>query len=92
MPNLNTIILAILILGIQYFLSTRDKGYWGAILPIAYILFLLTLGTIKEGNASELIYPGIFGIVVLLSEWFSGRDYVEKKRKKEMDKLEIQNM
>ncbi|MGE7767089.1 hypothetical protein [Peribacillus sp. NPDC096540] len=39
-----------------------------------------------------LIFLGAFGTVILLGNWISGREHVSKKRKKEMEKIEVQNM
>ncbi|WP_315906640.1 hypothetical protein [Priestia koreensis] len=87
---------AVIILGVQYFLSTRRQSFWGAILPVLYVGFLIygkatNLFTIKPGEKG-LLFIGILGTVILLGMWADGRERVTKKRQKEMDRLEAQNL
>ena len=72
------------ILGIQYFLSTRNRTFWGAILPTAYIIFLVAL-SIHEGKSFASFYlPLIGGLALLLGEWIKGREALKKKQEREM--------
>lgn len=95
MNNLTQFIIPIVILVAQHFLSRREKSYWGATLPILYILFLIygkMTSLFKVGHDKGIIFLGIFGTVILLGIWVSGREDVSKKRKKEMEKIEVQNL
>jgi hypothetical protein len=95
MSNLTELIAAIAILVGQTFLSKREHAYWGALLPIVYIVFLVygqMSGLFKHGSDQELFYIGLFGTVILLSIWISGRKVVSTKRQKEMEKIEVQNI
>ncbi|HEK9104065.1 hypothetical protein KFD70_28360 [Bacillus pfraonensis] len=95
MSNLTQLIVAIVILVAQHFLSRREQVYFGAILPTFYILFLIygnMTNLFKDGNGKELIFLGVFGTVILMGIWVSGRVHVSKKREKEMEKIEVQNM
>lgn len=97
MSTFTQIILVIAILVAQHFLSRREQPYWGAILPILYIAFLVygemtsLFKPVGEGDKG-LIYIGILGTVILLLIWTDGRKVVSMKRQKEMEKLEVQNM
>lgn len=84
---MNTIFILLIgfaILGIQYFLSTRNRTFWGAILPTAYIIFLVAL-SIHEGKSFASFYlPLIGGLALLLGEWIKGREALKKKQEREM--------
>ena len=81
------------VLAVQSFLSTRDNVYWGAILPVAYIVFL-TWMLISNRMESIIIYVLILllGLLFLIAEWRRGRKHLFKKRKKELDKMKILDM
>ncbi|RIU97528.1 hypothetical protein [Bacillus licheniformis] len=72
------------ILGIQYFLSTRNHTFWGAILPTAYIVFLVALSIYEGVSFASFFLPLIGGLALLLGEWIKGREALKKKREREM--------
>ncbi|ABO67700.1 MULTISPECIES: hypothetical protein [Geobacillus] len=76
------------VLAVQFFLSTRNRAYWGAILPVAYIV-VLTWMLISERmeNAIAYVLYLLLGLLFLIAEWQSGRKYLYKKRKNELDKM-----
>ncbi|BCE13322.1 hypothetical protein RSC3_00678 [Bacillus paralicheniformis] len=66
MNTIYILLIGFAILGIQYFLSTRNRTFWGAILPTAYIIFLVAL-SIHEGKSFASFYlPLIGGLALLL--------------------------
>ncbi|MCY8022737.1 hypothetical protein [Bacillus licheniformis] len=67
------------ILGIQYFLSTRSHTFWGAILPTAYIVFLVALSIYEGKSFASFLLPLIGGLALLLGEWIKGREALKKK-------------
>ncbi|EFV71685.1 hypothetical protein HMPREF1012_02324 [Bacillus sp. BT1B_CT2] len=72
------------ILGIQYFLSTRNHTFWGAILPTAYIVFLVALSIYEGKSFASFLLPLIGGLALLVGEWIKGREALKKKREREM--------
>ena len=84
MNTIYILLIGFTILGIQYFLSTRNRTFWGAILPTAYIIFLVAL-SIHEGKSfASFYFPLIGGLALLLGEWIKGREALKKKREREM--------
>lgn len=89
------LLIAFSIIGIQYYLSTRRMAFWGALLPGAYLLFLVYFKfseTFDSSDDKNYWFMALFGMAVLLSGWISGRDSLEKKRKKELEKMQSHDM
>ncbi|AKO92922.1 hypothetical protein [Priestia filamentosa] len=88
------ILVVILILLIQEYLSTRKNPYLGGILPIVYIgvisLFFNRLMDNNDNSSTWVIL--IVALCGLLSTWISGRERFKKKRQKELDRIELQNL
>ena len=81
------------ILAVQFFFSTRNNIYWGAILPVAYIVFLTCLFVTNriESTMGFILYL-LLGMLFLCAEWNGGRKYIHEKRKKELDKMKTHDM
>lgn len=62
---------------------------WGAILPVSYIGLLLWL-YLMENKEFDLFL--IVGLLILLGIWSDGRIKIQKKRKKEMEKIAAQDL
>lgn len=95
MSDLTPFIAAVVIFTAQHYLSRREQAYWGAVLPILYIAFLIygKITNLFIGISDKaLLLAGVLGVVFLLGYWLSGREYISKKRKKEMEKIEVQNL
>ncbi|MDM5291894.1 hypothetical protein QUF81_01140 [Peribacillus simplex] len=77
------------IMGVQFFLSRRNNAYWGAILPVLYLVFIFgwLSNRMVNGNTFSLIIVAIGGLAILLGEWSNGRESLKKKRKKELEKM-----
>ena len=77
------------ILFVHHFLSCRNHAAWGAILPVAYSGLLAWLFFIenKEFDAFFLV-----GLLILLGIWSDGRIKIQKKRKKELEKISVQDL
>ncbi|GAA0593869.1 hypothetical protein GCM10009001_07580 [Virgibacillus siamensis] len=81
------------ILAVQYFLSTRNSIYWGAIIPVAYTVFLSWLFvTNRLESAIGFILILLVGMLFLIAEWSGGRKHLQAKRKKELDKMKTHDM
>ncbi|MGP6149851.1 hypothetical protein [Priestia flexa] len=77
-----------LMFSIHYFLSTRTKVYWGAILPVLYTVYCGWI--IVTNSITHYIGVTIFmllGLFMLLAEWGTGRDTVKKKHENELKKM-----
>ncbi|AIF42902.1 hypothetical protein [Virgibacillus sp. SK37] len=89
------LLITILILVLQHFLSTRRKPLWGGLLPVFYIIFLICvklLGLFDSNETKDFWFIAILGTTILLSIWASGRESLAKKRKKELEKMESHDL
>lgn len=88
------ILITIIVLLIQDYLSTRKNPYLGGILPIVYIgvisFFFNKLMSNNDDFSTWVIL--IVALCGLLSSWISGRERFKKKRQKELDRIELQNL
>lgn len=81
------------VLALQFFFSTRNNVYWGAVLPVAYIGFLtwqFAMNKIESPMAYILIL--LLGIAFLCGEWNGGRKYLREKTKKELDIMKTRDI
>ncbi|MBU8691116.1 hypothetical protein KM918_27950 [Priestia megaterium] len=92
--HLNSILITIIVLGTQHYLSTRNNPYLGGILPVGYIIFISFFFTklVSENDRFSSFLMIIVGLTVLLGIWTSGREKLKKKRQKELDRIELQNL
>ena len=81
------------VLAVQFFFSTRNNAYLGAILPVAYIVFLTWILVTNriESTIGYVLYL-LLGLLFLIAEWNGGRKYLREKRKKELDKMKTRDM
>lgn len=88
-------LIAIAIVGVQYMLSRKNNAYWGAILPVLYMVFM-TYGWVTDvftdKNIINMVLATFGGEVVLLSAWVKGREFVKKKREKELEKMKLHDI
>ncbi len=87
---MKSLLLTILLLVLQQFLSSRERVWLGAIIPAFYVLII---GILLKTGELELTYNRdiillILGLVIFLSIWEEGRSSLKKKRKKELEKIE----
>ncbi|UIJ69960.1 hypothetical protein LW858_32050 (plasmid) [Bacillus cereus] len=89
-------LIAILLIGLQYFLSRRENVYWGLCLPILYVITLLYLGVTEvltvKGNTLIFIIIILGGLAILLGIWIKGREDLKNKQKKELDRMKTKDM
>lgn len=83
----------VIFLALQYFFSSRNSIYWGAILPIAYTVFM-TWGYSTHRIDSFLKYIILLfvGLLFLIIEWKNGRSHIREKQNKELDKMKTQDI
>jgi hypothetical protein len=84
----------VLVLAVQHFLSTRDKSYWGIIIPILYVVILVfaQLSETIEWSFLKLILMAIVGELFLLGNWINGRKILSNKRLKELEKMKAHDI
>ena len=85
-----SIIITIIILATQHYLSTRKYWWTGAIIPIIYGVFAIWFKVYKAPSfkISLLIIIGL----ILLGIWADGREKYKKKINKEMDKMKSEDI
>ncbi|MFJ8072268.1 hypothetical protein ACIQZD_25725 [Peribacillus sp. NPDC096447] len=88
------LLITLMLLAIQYFLSTRNNPYWGVVLPILYLSFLVYFRTtgILEVGIIKLSLLFVVGEAFLLGYWIHGRQFLSNKRKKELEKMKTQDI
>ncbi len=80
------------ILGIQYFLSTRNSVYWGAFIPIIFLVWRSWI--LFNSNESILghVLILLLGLAFLIGGWTEGRKSFHESRKKELEKMQSHDM
>ncbi|MBC6972460.1 hypothetical protein H9I32_08570 [Bacillus sp. Xin] len=88
------ILVTVVIIVIQSFLSSRKNPYLGGILPVAYIGFISFFFNklFANGDYFSTWLMILAGLCAFLSIWISGRERFKKKRQKELDRIELQNL
>ena len=92
MSNLLTflpVILYVVLLAIQYFLSKTGNKIIGGIVPVLFIVALAVLYTTgKLGlNIWGTLIFGVIGLLFLLGQWDSAQKDNKKKEQRELDKM-----
>lgn len=80
-------------LGMQYFFSTRNNPYWGALIPATFIIWMTT--SLVLGNIDSFwIYIIILtiGLLLLFEQWHQGRKSLKKKHEKELEKMQAHDL
>ena len=81
------------IMALQYFFSTRNSVYWGAIIPAAFLVWITSLyATHQIVSFKGFIILLLVGMLFLILEWEEGRKYLRKKQAKELDKIKAHDM
>lgn len=79
------LLIAISILVVQHFLSTRKKAFWGGVMPLCFTVLLVYLKfSGLADDEKDFWFIATLGTVILLSIWAAGR---EKRRRQELDKM-----
>ncbi|MCI0768317.1 hypothetical protein [Bacillus sp. TL12] len=89
-------LIALILIGLQYFLSRRENVYLGMGLPVLYVVTLLYLWMsetlIVKGNTLIFIIIILGGLAILLGIWIKGREELKNKQKKELKKMKTKDM
>ncbi|MCF3943414.1 hypothetical protein [Oceanobacillus alkalisoli] len=80
-------------LGVQYFFSTRNNPFWGAIVPILFATWM-TISFINGNIESFWFYLIILiiGLLFLFEQWSEGRKSLKKKQEKELEKMQAHDL
>lgn len=89
MGTLSGFLVSLGILIIHHFLSRRNNPLWGGILPVAYLGLGMWLLLEKK---VEFDFVVILGFLILIGTWGEGRIAVKNKRKKELEKMILQDL
>ncbi|CAM3881889.1 hypothetical protein [Mesobacillus thioparans] len=94
MPAIYGWLIAIAVIGVQFYLSRRSHVLLGAIIPVLYIAFISVWFYRRIGaeDTLPLILAGVGGLAFLLSLWIKGRDHLKRQRQKELEKIQLQDM
>ncbi|MBC6972425.1 hypothetical protein H9I32_08380 [Bacillus sp. Xin] len=94
MSSVVRILVIVVIIVTQSFLSSRKNPYLGGILPVVYIGFIIFFFNklLANGDYFSTWLTIMGGLCGLLSIWISGRERFKKKRQKELDRIELQNL
>lgn len=81
------------ILAVQYFFSTRNNVYWGAFIPVVFILFLTYMfATNHIEHILAFILYLIVGMLFLFGQWVGGRESLRRHRRKELEKMQSHDL
>ncbi|WP_068673516.1 hypothetical protein [Oceanobacillus sp. Castelsardo] len=88
MADFYRIFIIVGVLAVHYFFSTRNSIFWGAIMPVAYFVYLTwTFVTNRLESTIGYILILLIGMLFLIAEWSRGRKSLHEKRKRELDKM-----
>jgi len=81
------------VMALQYFFSTRNSVYWGAIIPAVFLVWTSSMyATHHIVSFKGFIILLLVGMLFLIIEWEEGRKYLHKKQAKELDKIKAHDM
>lgn len=93
MNDLYKLLIIVGILAVQYLLSTRNNVYWGAVVPVIYIILSTWMFVLDrfESILGFILYLCL-GLLFLLAEWSAGRKSLNKKRTRELNKMKTHDI
>ncbi|GIO22869.1 hypothetical protein [Oceanobacillus sp. J11TS1] len=75
------------ILGVQYFLSSRNSVYWGGFIPLVFVVWRTWILINEDENFLAYVLILLVGLAFLIGGWYEGRKALHNKRKQELDKM-----
>lgn len=79
-------------LGGQYFLASRHHMFWGALLPVAFVIWRGMLLFTTDDNVLAQILIIAVGLAFLLGQWVQGRKAFKIKQEKELLKMKAHDI
>jgi len=88
------LLVVLVVFAVQHFLSTRNNGYWGSLLPIAYLAMIIYVyfSGLLDYSMLQLFLFTILGELFLIGYWMSGRKHLKNKQQKELMKMKAQDI
>jgi len=80
------------ILGVQYFLSSRNSVYWGGLIPLVFVVWRTWILINEDENFLAYVLILLVGLAFLIGGWYEGRKALHEKRKQELDKMKSYDM
>ena len=87
MYDLLSILILIIMFGLQYFLSTRSNKFLGAIIPIIFIIFVAFMYFSNNLGPITSIVLLALGLILLIEQWYKGNKQKKVNYDKEMVKM-----
>lgn len=85
-------LIIVVLLGVQYFLASRNSIYWGALLPIGFLIWRIYLIVTTNDNILAQVIIILIGLAFLSGQWVNGRKSVKNKQKKELLKIKVSDI
>lgn len=79
-------------LAVQHFFSTRDSVYWGALIPVVFTVWRLSVIFTGDESVLSIVLILLVGLAFLIGEWVNGRKALHAKREKELEKIKSHDM
>lgn len=87
MSEILSILILIVMFGIQYALSTNSNKFLGAIIPVLFVIFVgFMYFNDKLGPVTSIVLL-ILGLIALLEQWYKGNKQKKVNSNKEMVKM-----
>ncbi|MCA2504001.1 hypothetical protein [Staphylococcus xylosus] len=87
MSEILSILILIVMFGIQYALSTNSNKFLGAIIPVLFVIFVgFMYFNDKLGPITSIVLL-ILGLIALLEQWYKGNKQKKVNSNKEMVKM-----
>lgn len=87
MYELLSILILIVMFGVQYFLSTRSNKFLGAIIPILFVIFVTFMYFNNNLGPITSIVLLVLGLILLFEQWYKGNKQKKVNSDKEMVKM-----
>ncbi|AMO85334.1 hypothetical protein B857_03876 [Solibacillus isronensis B3W22] len=85
-------LIIVVLLGVQYFLASRKSFYWGALLPLGFLIWRIYLIVTNNDNIIVQVIIILLGLAFLSGQWVNGRKSVKDKQKKELLKIKVRDI
>lgn len=87
-------LIAVVVIALQWILSSMDYRYLGAVIPVTYLagLCYMQIAGIVDWSFLQLVLIITIGELFLYGEWSSGRKALKAKKEKELTKMKVHDM
>lgn len=87
-------LIAVVVIAVQWFLSSMDNRYLGAVIPVLYLVGIsyMQISGIVDWSVLQLVLVIALGELFFYGEWLSGRKALKVKREKELTKMKVRDI